>query len=98
LTVQIPTDARLYVDEQLVKNAASSQRTFKTPQLEPGHTYFYELKAEIIREGKPVTQSKRVLVKAGQNLMVTFSGLESSQVASSETLSDLPDFEGKNKE
>jgi uncharacterized protein (TIGR03000 family) len=75
LTVQVPIDARLYVDEQLVQTPASAQRTFMTPQLEPGPTYFYELKAEVTRDGKPIAQTKRIPVKAGQYLMVTFSVL-----------------------
>jgi uncharacterized protein (TIGR03000 family) len=73
--VQLPADAKLYVDDHPIK-ATSENQTFSTPRLEPGQTYFYEVRAEAIRDGKTVVESKRVLVKAGQEVTVAFPKLE----------------------
>lgn len=64
LTIELPATARLYVDGQLVKGESVS-RNFHTPELPPGKTFYYDLKAEVAVNGKLVTEDKRVLVKAG---------------------------------
>ncbi len=69
--VQIPTDAKLFVDGNPVK-INGEQQTFRTPALERGQTYYYEVRAEVVRDGKTVTESKRVLVRAGEDARVSF--------------------------
>jgi uncharacterized protein (TIGR03000 family) len=76
LIVELPADAQLYVDDQLMK-ATSAQRTFNTPALEAGQTYYYILRAEVIRDGKPQSETKRVLVRAGEVSRAAFPRLES---------------------
>jgi uncharacterized protein (TIGR03000 family) len=71
LTVKLPTDARLWVD-QVECPLTTAERSFNTPVLQPGQTYYYTLKMELQRRGSPVTESKRVLVCAGQNVTVVF--------------------------
>lgn len=73
--VQLPAGAKLFVDDQPIKTSADSQ-AFNTPRLERGQTYFYEVRAEVIRDGKTAVESKRVLVRAGQEVSVTFPKLE----------------------
>ena len=51
VTVKLPADARLYVDN-VVCPLSSDTRTFNTPELEVGRSYFYTLKAEVIRDGE----------------------------------------------
>ena len=80
LTVELPRDAKLYIDGQLMKSSAE-QRTFNTPRLDRRQTYYYEVKAEAVRDGKPVTESKRVLVRAGEDVKVAFAKLEEPSVA-----------------
>jgi uncharacterized protein (TIGR03000 family) len=74
VVVQLPADAKLYVDDQPVK--AADRQTFSTPRLERGQTYYYDVRAEVVRDGKTVVESKRVLVRAGQEVSVTFPKLE----------------------
>jgi uncharacterized protein (TIGR03000 family) len=73
--VQLPTGAKLYVDDQPIKTTADSQ-AFNTPKLDPGQTYYYEVRAEVVRDGKTVVESKRILVRGGQEVSVAFPKLE----------------------
>ena len=40
--------------------------------LEPGQLYYYELRIEVQRDGKPVTETKRVILKAGEVARASF--------------------------
>src|SRR4029077_3509764 len=64
LVVELPGDAKLFIDDHLMK-AASGQRIFRTPSLEKGQAYYYILRAEVDRDGKTQTATKRVIVRAG---------------------------------
>lgn len=74
LVVQLPADAKLFIDDQLMKTS-SDRRTFSTPTLEKGQLYYYILRAEIVRDGQVQTESKRVIVKAGQTIEASFPQL-----------------------
>jgi uncharacterized protein (TIGR03000 family) len=72
--IKAPTDVRVSVDGQATpRNAA--EETFTTPDLEPGRSYEYLFKAEAVRDGKPVSRTKRVTVRAGQRSEADFSDL-----------------------
>jgi uncharacterized protein (TIGR03000 family) len=72
--VELPADAKLYVMDRATQTTDSVRR-FATPALEPGKTYFYDLRAEVIRDGKPVTETQRVLVRAGEVVRARFTGM-----------------------
>ncbi len=59
---------------------ASGVRTFSTPSLEPGQAYYYIVRAEVVVDGKPVTETRRVIVRAGQTIRADFKDLESETV------------------
>jgi uncharacterized protein (TIGR03000 family) len=65
LVVSLPADAKLTIDGQAT-SATSATRTFVTPELQPGMTYIYNLKAEVVADGKPVAVTKTVTVRAGE--------------------------------
>jgi uncharacterized protein (TIGR03000 family) len=65
----------LYIDDLPMKNA-SGTRTFSTPTLEPGQAYYYMVRAEVMREGKPVSETRRVIVRAGQTIRADFKDME----------------------
>ncbi len=71
VTVKLPADARLYVDG-VPCPLTSATRSFNTPELETGRSYYYTLKAEFVRDGAPHTLSKRVTVEAGKQVTVEF--------------------------
>ncbi len=75
LNVDLPVDAKLYVDGQLT-TSTSETRIFTTPALQSGLTYFYDLKAEISRDGLTHTESKRVIVRSGDSIRTSFAVLE----------------------
>jgi uncharacterized protein (TIGR03000 family) len=64
IIVTLPDDATLMVDDTPTRST-TSRRIFVSPPLEPGKMFHYTLKAEAMRDGKPVTTSQRVEVRAG---------------------------------
>lgn len=74
ITVKLPSDARLYVDETLCPMTTDT-RSFTTPELQAGQKYYYTLKAEVVRGGETRTARKRVIVEAGKDVAVEFTDL-----------------------
>jgi uncharacterized protein (TIGR03000 family) len=72
IVVTLPANAQLRIDDQAT-SSTSATRTFVTPQLEPGYIYTYTFKADIIRDGKVETVTKKVSLTAGQALTVNLS-------------------------
>jgi len=87
--VQLPAEASLYVDGQLSK-LTSDNRTLISPVLQTGQDYVYTLKAEVMRDGKPVTASKEILVRAGGTTRVRFESLNPPPVAEAPAESGTP--------
>jgi uncharacterized protein (TIGR03000 family) len=81
VTVRLPADAQLQVDG-VVCTLTSGTRKFDTPELEPGRKYFYTLKAEVVRDGRPVSESRRVLLEAGKDVQVDFRNMAAVAAAS----------------
>ena len=74
LTIDVPAEAKLFVDGQLTKGEGTT-RNFHTPDLADGQTFFYELKAVVMVDGRPVSESKRVLVRSGEAYSESFPKL-----------------------
>jgi uncharacterized protein (TIGR03000 family) len=72
--VRLPAQAELFIDGQRSRLTAPT-RTVITPALEPGQDYFYLLRAETVRDGQRVSQTKRVLLRAGRETRVDFRDL-----------------------
>jgi uncharacterized protein (TIGR03000 family) len=72
VTVNLPSDARLWVDA-VECPLPSSVRSFNTPALNPGQRYAYNIKAEIVRDGRTITETQRVVLTPGQESRVDFS-------------------------
>jgi uncharacterized protein (TIGR03000 family) len=75
LIVSLPVDAKLYVDDKLT-TAISERRVFNTPGLSDGQEYYYILRAELVRDGKTRSKTKRVLLHAGDFIETSFAELE----------------------
>jgi uncharacterized protein (TIGR03000 family) len=65
IQVSLPADAKLTIDDAAT-TSTSANRTFATPTLETGKEFFYTLTAEVVRDGKTYTATRRVAVKAGE--------------------------------
>ena len=78
--IEIPADAKLYVDVVLMKTTAAV-RNFQTPDLEPNQTYYYELKAELIRNNQAFTEVQQIVIRPGEQASASFAGLEQRATA-----------------
>jgi uncharacterized protein (TIGR03000 family) len=75
IRIQLPANSTLFIDDSPVKTAAGVQ-TFDTPALEPDKDYFYILRIESMRDGQPLSQTRRIIVRAGQVARADFKDLE----------------------
>lgn len=72
LTIDLPADAKLLFNGTAASGTGAT-RTFSTVPLEPGTDYGYELTAEVVRDGRVVTVTERVVVRAGETAKVTLN-------------------------
>jgi len=80
LRLSLPPGATLYVDGQLIPGDGTD-RLFSTPDLQPGRTFYYDMKAVVEIDGKAVAEEKRVVVRAGDNLRESFPTLLAAAAA-----------------
>lgn len=73
LTVEVPAEAKLFVDGFETKASGTTVRSFTTPELEAGQDYYYILKIETVRDGKTVAETQQVTVRAGQETRASFT-------------------------
>jgi uncharacterized protein (TIGR03000 family) len=71
VVVNLPADAKLTANGQAT-TTTSGRRVFVTPELESGKTYSYLLKMSVDRNGQSVEETKKVLVRAGEESKVSF--------------------------
>jgi uncharacterized protein (TIGR03000 family) len=71
LNVQVPGEAKVFVNG-LATSSTGGSRRYVSHDLEPGFNYTYELKAEIVRDGKTMTDTKVVKLKAGESANLEF--------------------------
>jgi uncharacterized protein (TIGR03000 family) len=71
ITVRLPEDARLTV-HGVECPLTSDTRAFDSPALVPGKEYFYTLKAEVVRNGRAIAQTRRATFRSGQSITVSF--------------------------
>lgn len=74
VSIDVPADAKVYIDGNLMKSTGE-KRVFQTPELVSGKAYFYDVKAEVIRDGKPVVQDQRVVIRPGSDASASFANL-----------------------
>jgi uncharacterized protein (TIGR03000 family) len=73
LTVQLPADAKLWIDGQPTAQTGPA-RTFQTPaNLEPGRTYSYKLTAEWVENSQTVTREREVTFQPGNQAVVNMT-------------------------
>lgn len=72
LIIDIPATAKLFIDD-MPMNGADTTRKFTTPALEPGQTYFYSVRVEGTRNGEPINETRKVLVRGGEIIRESFN-------------------------
>ncbi len=75
LLIELPAKAKLFIDDLPVKTALGMQ-FLDTPALEPDKVYFYTVRIEVMRDGKPLSETRRILIRAGQVARMEFKELE----------------------
>jgi uncharacterized protein (TIGR03000 family) len=94
LIVELPADAKLYVDGRLT-NATSERRVFNSPPLQEGQTYYYILRAEVVRDGKTLSGTKRVLLHARDVVQASFLDLGSIATVRAEAKAEPAENNGQ---
>jgi uncharacterized protein (TIGR03000 family) len=72
--VHVPTDARIYIDGNLMHSTAT-ERVFTSPAIEAGKPFYYSLRVVVERNGKEVEDVRRVSVSAGEVSRLDFDNL-----------------------
>jgi uncharacterized protein (TIGR03000 family) len=67
--VLIPADAKLWFNGTETQQTGT-ERIFATPELTPGRSYKYEIRAQWQVEGKETTQTREVTFHAGDGVTV----------------------------
>ncbi len=86
LAVSVPQDAVVFVNRHRT-TTAGTQREYASRNMEPGQVYRYEVRAQVVRDGKTVEKTKMVLMRPGdkKNIAFDFSGNDSNELASLRT-------------
>lgn len=81
LTVWVPYDAKVTVNG-LETRSSGSRRQFVSYGLKPGFSYKYEVRAEVVRDGKVQEETRTITLTAGQTTAVAFGfNTQAPQVA-----------------
>jgi uncharacterized protein (TIGR03000 family) len=69
--VMVPADAQVWFDGESTSQRGTD-RLFRSPPLESGQNYSYEVKASWTESGKQVEQTRKVRVRPGERVQVNF--------------------------
>jgi uncharacterized protein (TIGR03000 family) len=71
LAVSVPADAKVFVNNHPTKSTGAS-RQYVSRALQAGSSYTFKVRAEFVRDGKPMSQEKTVQLTAGQTAALEF--------------------------
>ncbi len=71
LYVRVAPDAQVFVNDRSTATPGNL-RHYVSKGLEPGKQYRYELRAEVVRHGEKVSQTKVVMLEAGGSVSLAF--------------------------
>ncbi|MEX0714171.1 MAG: TIGR03000 domain-containing protein [Pirellulales bacterium] len=72
LNVRVPLEAKVYVNG-LATSSRGSLRRYVSNGLQPGYSYTYELRAEMVQDGRVLSETKTVKLEAGQSSTIDFA-------------------------
>ena len=72
LSVWVPTEAKVFVNGAAT-TSQGSERRFVSRGLRRGANYAYEVRAEIVRDGKKVIDTKQIVLTSGQKASLEFA-------------------------
>jgi uncharacterized protein (TIGR03000 family) len=85
LVVEVPADAKIYVNDRLT-STPGEVREYVSRNLKPGYNYSYEVRAEVVRNGEKLVETKHVDLRAGQSNRLAFSFAGNDEVETSITV------------
>lgn len=80
LLVELPADARLFIDGNLMKSG-STRCGIITPPLQQDQTYYYDVKVELVRHGHTLVETQRIRLIPGELVTANFNNLENRAAA-----------------
>lgn len=75
IVVEVPENAEVYIDGNKMKSTAG-RRVFKTPAIEKGQDYYYNVRVVFDDNGKRVEDTQRVTVRGGEETAASFAHLK----------------------
>ncbi len=75
ISMQVPAGATFSVNNMDIPLRTATP-VFITPPLEPGRDYFYDVKITAVEDGKTVTRTKRVTIRAGEVVQLNYADME----------------------
>ena len=72
LTIWVPEDARVFVNGYETKSVGA-QRRYISHGLKDGLTYKYEVRAQVVRDGKVLEEVRNVLLTSGAREGIAFN-------------------------
>ena len=85
LAVNVPADAKIYVNGQATSSMGET-RQYVSRNLQPGFNYAYEVRAEVVRDGRTIEQVKKIDLRAGETANVAFDFPTTESVETSLTV------------
>jgi uncharacterized protein (TIGR03000 family) len=71
LLIDVPANAKLFIDDRQI-HVAAGERLFYTPTLTAGERYYYDVRIELVKDGKTVSESKKIVLGAGDMVRESF--------------------------
>lgn len=75
IEVHVPADAQVWFDGDSTSQTGL-ERSFRSPPLQPGQDYSYEVKARWTENGKDIERTRKVRLHAGERVLVNFMANE----------------------
>ena len=71
LTIWVPAEAKVYINGRETRSKGA-QREYVSYGLKPGYSYRYQVRAEILRDGKLVEETRDLYLSGGAREAVAF--------------------------
>ena len=78
-TVNVPADAKVIINDRLT-TSTGEHRLFESKGVQADAAYRYQVRAEFVRDGKPVTEEKTIDLMAGQTASLAFNAAPEAQM------------------
>jgi uncharacterized protein (TIGR03000 family) len=71
VNIYVPANAEVWIDDVKTKQVGET-RSFKSPPLEPGKTYLYDIRVHWVENGQDMDSKRTIKVQAGRTAHVDF--------------------------